>query len=278
MALKDFAPEIWSQLLNFSLKKSLVALSVTNQDYEGEITQAGDTVHITRPAAVTVGSYTVRSDITVQDPTETQLDLLIDQQDYFAIDIEDIEKVQANVSLIPPYLEEANFALADDTDQYVLGLYTAADSTNVIAKETLSAANIWAKLTEAKRLLSVNNVPHTGRFMVLSPVEIALLEASDEFQRASTLGDEVSRNGFIGKAAGFEIFESNNLVAASDGSNTVRHCVFGTRAAWTFANQIAGIFIQRRELRFSDLVKGLHVYGAKVVKPLALGDLRNTVS
>ncbi|HMB77137.1 MAG TPA: P22 phage major capsid protein family protein [Kiloniellaceae bacterium] len=262
-------------MLNFSLKKSLVAMSVTNQDYEGEITGAGDTVHITRPAAVTVGSYTVRTNITVQEPTETQLDLLIDQQDYFAIDVEDIEQVQANVALIPAYLEEANFSLADDADQYVFGLYTEADADNVVAKATLTASTIWDAIVEAKRRLSLNNVPHNGRFMVLSPYEIELLEKSDEFQRASDLGDEVARNGFMGRAAGFSIFESNNLTEAADGSDTVRHCVFGHTIATTFANQIASVERQRRELRFSDLVKGLHVYGAKVVKAKAWGDLRS---
>lgn len=278
MALNDFAPEIWSRMLNFSLKKSLVAMSVTNQDFQGEISAAGDTVHITRPAAVTTNSYTERTNISVQEPTETQLDLLIDQQDYFAIDIEDIEEVQSNVALIPAYLEEANYSLADNADSYVFGLYTAADSSNVVAKATLTASNIWDKITEAKRRLSINNVPHTGRFMVLSPYEIELLENSSEFQRASTLGDEVARNGFMGRAAGFDVFESNNLTEASDGSNTVRHCVFGHRIATTFANQIASVEQQRRELRFSDLVKGLHVYGAKVVKSKAWGDFRAIVS
>lgn len=278
MALTDFAPEIWSQLLNFSLKKSLVSMNITNQDYEGEITNAGDTVHITRPSAVTVNSYSLRSNITVQEPAETQLDLAIDQQDYFAIDVEDIEQVQSNVALIPAYLEEANYSLADDADQYVFGLYTAADASNVVTKTTLAANTIWDKITEAKRRLSLNNVPHQGRWMVLSPYEIELLEQSTEFQRASELGDDVARNGFAGRAAGFDIFESNNLTEASDGSNVVRHCVFGHRIACTFANQVAKVEMQRRELRFSDLVKGLHVYGAKVIKPKAWGDLRAIVS
>jgi len=275
MALKDFAPEFWSPLLNYSLKKSLVAMSITNQDYEGEIQNAGDTVNITRPSAVTVNSYSVRTNITVQDPAETQLTLAIDQQDYFSFDVEDIEQVQSNVALAPAYLEEANYALADNADQYVFGLYTSADSSNVITKSTLAANTIWDKLTEAKRKLSLNNVPKSGRYIVLSPYEIELLEQSAEFQRASNLGDEVAMNGFMGRAAGFNVFESNNLTEAADGSDTVRHCVFGHSIAITFANQVARMESQRRELRFSDLVKGLHVYGAKVIKPKALGDLRS---
>lgn len=285
MALTDFAPEIWSTLLNFSLKETLVAMMITNQDYEGEIQAAGDTVRITRPSAVTVGSYTTRNDITVQEPGETQLTLAIDQQDYFAIDIEDIEKAQSNIELAPAYLEEANFELADQADEYVLGLYTEADSSNVITKATLTTGNIMTKLREAKKLLSLNNVPKRGRFCVLSPAEVELLEGSSSFTPASELGDIVAQNGLsddgdglVGRAAGFNIFESNNLTSASDGSNTVRHCPFGHSIAITFANQIASLEAMRRELRFSDLIKGLHVYGAKVIKPKALGDLRAIVS
>lgn len=265
-------------MLNFALRKSLVAMNITNQDYEGAIENAGDTVHITRPSAVTVNSYSLRTNITVQEPTETQLSLVIDQQDYFSFDVEDIEQVQANVALIPAYLEEANYGLADAADQYVFGLYTESDASNVIVKAALTASTVWAALTAAKKNLSLNNVPKSGRFVVLSPHEIELLEQSDEFQRASDLGDSVSRNGFMGRAAGFDVFESNNLTEANDGTDDVRHCVYGHRIATTFANQVAKMESQRRELRFSDLVKGLHVYGAKVIKPKALGDLRVIVA
>lgn len=278
MSLDNFIPELWARELNFSLKKSLVGLQLVNQDYEGEIANAGDTVHITRPAAISVGTYTPGSDITVETPTSSQLNLTIDQIKYFAFDVEDVKRVQANVDLMRPYLEEANYALQDTVDQHIFGKYTDADSSNVITKATLTSSNIWAKLVEAKKLLSKNNVPQQGRWIVLSPDEIALLEESTEFQRASSLGDDTARNGFRGRAAGFDVFESNNVTAASDGTDNVRHCVFGHRMAITFAMQFSRMESMRREKRFADLVKGLLLYGSKTVKTKAIGDLRAIVA
>lgn len=270
----NFIPELWSAELNFQLYKSLIASGIVNRDYEGQIRAAGDTVHINRPSGVTVGDYVPGTDITVEKPGSTQLDLVIDQQKYFAFEVDDIERVQANVALIPAYTQEASYALADTLDQYVLGLYTDAHADNVIAAEALTASNIYAKLTQAKANLSKKNVPMQGRWIVLSPDEVALIEASDEFQRASDLGDEVSRNGFMGRAAGFDVYESNNVVEAAN----VRHLPYGTRAAITMAEQIVETEALRRELQFSDMVRGLHVYGAKVIKPEALGDLRNNIA
>lgn len=274
MALTNFVPEIWARELNYSLKKSLVGISLVNQDYEGEIRQQGDTVHITRPSAINTGSYTADNDITVQTPESTQLDLAIDQADYFAFQVDDVRKVQANVDLMRPYLEEANYALSDGVDEYILSLYTGADASNVIAASSVSSSTIYGKLVEAKKLLSVNNVPKSGRWITLSPEEIALLEESTQFISASALGDEVKRNGFVGRAAGFDVYESNNLTEAASGSDTVRHCPFGHNIAITFAMQFSNVESQRMEKRFADLVKGLILYGAKVIKPKALGDLR----
>ena len=274
MALTDFAPEIWSTVLNYQLYKNMVGLSVVNRDYEGEIARSGDTVHITRPGAVTVNDWAANTDLTIESPTETQLDLVIDQQKYFAFTIENIEQVQSNVELIPPYTQEAAYALADTADQFIFGKYTDADASNQGTAVAFTSSNIWAQLTAAKRNLSENNVPKTGRFMVLSPEEIELLEQATEFQRASDMGDEVSRNGFMGRAAGFDIFESNNLTEAAN----VRYCVYGHRIAWTFADQILNTEAVPMERRFADLVKGLHVYGMKTIKPKALGYIANDIT
>lgn len=274
MSVENFKPEIWSQELNFRLRKSLVGMQLTNQDYEGEIAEEGDTVHITRPSAVSVGDYATGSDISIEQVQSSQKKLEITEQKYFAFEIDDVDAVQSNTDLLDPYTEEANYKMADTVDQYIFGLYTGADSSNVVSKFTASASNIYGKLVEAKKLLSKNSVPKDGRWIVLDPDEVALLEQSSEFTAASDLGDEVKMNGIAGRIAGFNVFESNNLTTANDGTDDVRHCPFGHSMAITFAMQFAQIEAQRREKRFADLVKGLNLYGSKVIKPKALGDLR----
>lgn len=272
MSVDNFKPSIWSRELLFSLKKDLVGMNLVNQNYQGEITEEGDTVKIISPDSISVGTYD-GTDISFETPTSTSQDLPIDQQKYIAFTVDDVDEVQANVSLMDSYMEEANFAVGNDTDTFIFGLYTGADASNVVAESDITASNIYNKITEAKKLLSLNNVPGTGRWLVLSPKEIELLEQSDDFTSASDLGDQTKRTGFAGRIAGFEVFESNNVVETTD----VRHCPFGHRMAITFANQIINMEAGRHEAKFADFVKGLHVYGGKVVRSKALGDLRQDV-
>lgn len=273
MSVENFKPEIWSRELLFSLKKDLVGMDLVNTNYQGDITQEGDIVKIISPSAITTGTYT-GADISFETVTSSTQDLNIDQADYIAFTIDDVDQAQANVNLMTAYMEEANFAIADDADSFIFGLYTGADSSNVISSSAITSSNIYDKIAEAKKLLSLNNVPGTGRWIVLSPREIELLEKSDDFTSASDLGDQTKRTGFAGRIAGFEVFESNNVVET--GGN-VRHLPFGHRMAITFANQIVSMEAGRHEKKFADFVKGLHVYGGKVVRATALGDLRQDV-
>lgn len=273
MSVDNFKPTIWSRELLYSLKKNLVARQIANTNYQGEITSEGDTVKIQTPDAINVGDYD-GSDISFQGLTSATQSLEIDRAKYFAFLVDDVDQAQSNVPLMQSYMEEASFALADELDTHLFGLYTDADSSNVIAKEELTASNIYGKLVEAKQLLSENNVPQTGRWSVLSPEEIALLEQSSEFTSASNLGDSVKQTGIVGRIAGFNVFESNNVQEANDNTDDVRHLPFGHSIAWTLAEQIVSTEAGRREAGFSDFVKGLHVYGTKVVRPKALGDLR----
>jgi len=273
MSVDNFKPTIWSRELLFSLKKNLVARQIANTNYQGEITNEGDTVKIQTPDAINVGDYD-GSDITFQGLTSATQSLLIDRAKFFAFLVDDVDQAQSNVPLMQAYMEEASFALADELDTHMFSLYTDADASNVIAKEALTASNIYGKMVEAKELLSLNNVPQTGRWAVLSPAEVSLLEQSSEFTSASNLGDDVKQTGIVGRIAGFQVFESNNVAEANDGTDDVRHLPFGHSIAWTLAEQIVSTEAGRREAGFSDFVKGLHVYGTKVVRPKALGDIR----
>lgn len=277
MSVDNFKPTIWSRELLYSLKSNLVARQIANTNYQGEIANFGDTVKIQSPDAITVGDYT-GADISFQGLTSATQSLAIDRAKYFAFLVDDVDQAQANVNLMQSYMVEASYALADELDTHLFGLYTGADASNVIAKETLTASNIYDKISEAKELLSLNDVPQLGRWIVLSPKEIRLLENSSEFTAASDLGDVVKQTGIVGRIAGFQVYESNNLTAVTDGTNVVRHCTFGHSIAWTLAEQIVSTEAGRREAGFSDFVKGLHVYGTKVVRPTALGDLRAIVS
>ena len=273
MAVSNFKPSIWSRELLYSLKKSLVGNSIVNRNYQGEIANEGDTVRIQTPNSINVGNYT-GADIDFQGLTSATQSLAIDIAKYFAFLVDDVDQAQANVALMQAYMQESSFSLADEADKAILNKFVDADSDNVIGPDALTNSTIYQKCVDAKKNLSLKNVPSMGRWVVFSPEEIALIEKSSEFLAASDLGDSTKRTGFVGRIAGLEVFESNNV----NQTGNVRNNLYGYTGAITFADQIVSTEAGRREKGFSDFVKGLHVYGIKTVRPTGLGTIRNTLS
>ena len=273
MSVDNFKPTIWSRELLFSLKKALVGDSLVNRNYQGEITQEGDKVNIQTPDSISVGDYT-GADINFETLTSGTQTLNIDIAKFFAFLVDDVDQAQANVPLMQSYMQEASFSLADTADTTIMERFVDAQADNQVDAEALTASNIYAKTIEAKKRLGLKNVPSIGRWIVFSPEEIALLENSDEFTAASDLGDSIKRTGFVGRIAGLEVFESNNLAQVAN----VRNCIFGYTGAITFADQVIKTEAGRTEKKFSDFVKGLHVYGIKTIRPTGLGNIKNLLA
>jgi hypothetical protein len=269
MSVNNFKPTIWSRELLFSLKKQLMGLNLVNRNYQGDITREGDTVKITTPSGITIADYT-GADLTFQTIASTQQTLTIDQAKAFAFTVDDVDQAQANVALMQAFMVEAAFSLANVADQFVMSSYTEAAAANVIDTGGFTKSNAYEQLTEASKLLNEANVPNQGRYVVVDPAGVKALSNDAAFQRASDLGDVISREGFMGRAAGFDVWMSNNIpVDASD----VKHYLFGHPIAITFADQILKTEAGRHEAKFGDFVKGLHVYGKKVTRPTALGTI-----
>lgn len=267
MSLDNFVPEIWSGELEIAFRKAHVFAPLVNRRYEGAIRDSGDTVKITTPAAITVGPYS--GTVVYQAPTSTQQSLVIDQDFYWAFDMDDLAKVQANVDLVQPFMQEAGFALADTVDSNIANLYTAAGLADVDV--TLSSGDMYTTMVVAGQRLDEANVPRTGRWAVISPAGYAKLLQTTEFIHATAAGDSVVASGEVGRVAGFSIYVSNNLVLS-----TTRRYMYGTNAAITFALQHQMVEPVRRDASFKDGVRGRHVWGRKVVRPNALGVIKAT--
>jgi len=267
MAIDNFIPELWSTQLLVAFRKAHVFDSLVNRNYEGEIKDGGDTVRITTPAAITVGDYS--GTVTYQTPTSAQQSLLIDQDKYWAFELDDAAQAQANVSLMQAYMQEAAYALAQNVDANLGALYaqTGLSDTTV----TISSGNMYTTLVTAGRKLDEANVPRIGRWAVVSPVGYAKMLETSNFIHATVSGDSVSRTGEVGMMAGFTIYTSNNLTTAT----TVKY-MYGTNAAITFAAQVVKTEALRRDTSFKDGVRGRLVFGRKVVRPSALGVISAT--
>lgn len=278
MAVDSFIPEVWNAELLVALPTEYVFAQggVVNRDYEGDIAQYGDTVHIGTLAAPTIANYVKNT--TVIDPqtlATTDQTLVIDQSKYFSFEVDDIDARQARDGgqLLSKAALLSARGLAAATDTFVSGLMTAGAGT-VLSAQAVNTADAAFLLVRRLRLaLDKQNVPAQGRFLIVSPEFYAVILGDARFIDASKYGsNDGIRNGEVGQAVGFSVIVSNTIPAgtAATAPAVSNFVVAGHSMATTFAEQISKTEAYRPQNSFSDAVKGLHLYGAKVVRPEAL--------
>lgn len=271
MSVDNFIPEIWAARLLASLKKSQVfaQANVVNRDYEGDISQKGDTVRIGGIGAITVKPFTKNTDIDAPEVlSDDMTSLLIDQADYFNFLVDDVDRRQAAVNLLDGAMTEAAYSMSDAGDQFLAGIM-ASDGTPFVPDETdLSQAGAaYEALVDGGTALSEANVVKASRFVVVPPWYFGLLLKDDRFVKFEAgAADRILFNAQIGQAAGFAVLESNNVPGTSSSSTIIA----GHPSATSYAEQISKTEAFRPERRFADAVKGLHLYGGKVIRPTAL--------
>lgn len=272
MSINNFKPQIWSARLLVAWRKSLVygGPMVVNRDYEGDIAEAGDVVKITSISDPTISDYVPNSTvITPEELTDAQRNLVIDQSKYWAFKVDDVDKRQAKGNVMPEAMSRAAYRLRDVADQYIAGLYTGVAAGNNLGTISVVAATPTDAyddvLIPLKVTLDDGDVPTEGRYCVVPPWFTGRLLRDDRFIRADASGTtDALRNGFVGRAAGMNIVQSNNTPNPTGDDNVIQA---GVNAAISFAEQINKTEAYRPESSFSDAVKGLALYGAKLVRP-----------
>jgi phosphoribosylformylglycinamidine (FGAM) synthase PurS component len=282
VSIRNFVPEVWSANVDVALRAALIYAgpAVVNTEYEGTIRNQGDTVKVTSVGRPTIKDY-------VPGPGGTQIQpepinagqrvFQVDQAKYFALEVDDVDRAQAMGDLMPVALNEAGYAAADVVDRYVASLHTQIPSGNSIGSVTVDLTSPTGGLeAEARRvydemvvptgvLLDEMNVPEMGRYMILPPWLFGCLRRDPRFIEAHKSANAAAlRTGEVGNAAGFTFYKSNNVPQPTPGSYVLQA---GTNRAITFANAITEIEAYRPESSFSDAVKSLMVYGAKVFRP-----------
>lgn len=283
MAVTTFIPELWNAKILRKFDASLVygQPSVANRDYEGEIQNQGDTVHIASISDPGVRSYSASTPLTFDSLTTTDQTLEVDQADYFAFKVNDVDKVQAAGDFGGAALDRAAYKLRAAADTYAGDLLKAGAATankfgraKVVSGGTQIAGadqiTAWDLLVELGLLLDKQDAPEEGRYVVVDPGFIAAIAKDDRFMRIDAAGDgETRRNGAIYRAAGFDILKTTKVptVGGSGADKNDKVIIAGVPGAFTFASQITKTEAGRIEAGFDDFVKGLHVYGAKVTIP-----------
>jgi N4-gp56 family major capsid protein len=270
-------PQIWSARILAKLEKNLVFAQpgVVNRDYEGNIRVDGDRVHIHSFNDLTIGTYTKNSTtITYENLTDTRVTLLIDQSKYFAFKVDDIDTAQMRPELIDAAADRAAYQLAEVADSYVAGLYSGASTSspdNTIETSQFTATNVYQKFVDLSVLMDEVNLPAEGRYVVVPPWVKGLLLQNSTFVTVSK--PDAVLNGQIGQIAGLNILVSNN-VKTTGTSPVVAHMMAGHASALAYAEQIVNVEGLRLEGSFADAVRGLHLYGAKVLDGSRLFDLQ----
>lgn len=284
MAVSNFIPTLWSARVLSNLQKAQVFGGLVNRDYEGQIKIAGDTVKIGGIGAVSLSDYAKNSTsltwATLADATQS---LVINKARYFAFKIDDVDKVQTQPELMDEAMKEAAYALSDDIDAYIAGLYSDAATANKLGSDGGSAKTIgygtgetdaYKTMVNMGVLLTNKNVPTEGRWAVVPPWYAGMLRKSSTFvaNPAGVTGQSLV-NGFVARVAGFDIYESNNVTNDGQSTKTWR-VMFGTRMAISLAVQKEpAMEAIRLQDSFADGVRGLLLYGAKVVRPDSLAVL-----
>ena len=288
MSIANFVPSVWAADILRALQTLLVYANpaIINSDYEGDIASVGDSVRINMVGDVTVKDYTKGNDIdSPEDLTDAQLTLLIDQAKYFNFAVDDIDKRQAQNGLREEAAMRAAYGLRKALDSFVAAQYTDIATGNFVGSTGSAITGFsgdskkaYKQLTLLKQKLDDTDTPEDGRFVVVPTwLEGYLLNddrvisyGTPENRSAMRDGFKAGDNGLIGRAAGFDVYRST-LVPNS--SSTEYKVIAGHRSAWSKAEQILETEAYRPEKRFADALKGLHVYGAKVVRPSNLACL-----
>lgn len=280
----NFIPEIWSGKLIENFYDSTVLSAITNTDYEGEIRNYGDTVNIRTTPELTIRDYSKGMTLTVENPDKAKLQLIIDKGEYFAAVEDDVDKIQADINLMDTWSKDASERMKIKIDTRVLAAMPAGVATankgatagrisaniNLGVTATpvaITKTNVLEYLVDLGTVLDEANCPESNRWVVI-PAKMAGMIKKSDLKDASLAGDTSSilRNGRLGMIDRFNVYMSHNLSVSAGKFSLLAGHKMGT----TFASQMTNMETIRSETTFGNIVRGLQVYGYKVVKPEAL--------
>ena len=289
-----YIPTIWSGKMLIKFYTNTVLTDITNTDYEGEIKAQGDQVEIRSLPDITINTHTKGQVLDYEQPVATPVSLLIDQGKSWSFATNYVDDGQTDIkNYTEMWSDVAMRQMKIQIDSDVLGnIYTDVHSSNSGntagaisgdialgvsggAAVTLTKSDVLEKIVDCGQVLTEQDVPEEGRWMVIPAWMCSLILKSD-LKDASLAGDGTSimRNGRLGMIDTFTLYKSNQLATGTDNAAaTCTFILFGTNHATTFATQITENENLKNPMSFGTLFRGLQVYGFKVIKPEALGVL-----
>ena len=280
MTVANFIPKLWDSTLHTAFRRRSLAAGLTNTEYEG-ILARGNTVQITNLVDVAIKDYKANGRTTTPDPVETtKQDLVIDQEKNYDFLIDDIDAKQAAGSL-NGYAESAVYGLAQDADKFLFAKAIAgADANHIIDPADLAFAaddpkGAYNIVKRARALFNKADVPLEQRWLIMnSDFEAPFLDYDSKFTKAGEIGgNEGVRQAYIGDILGFKTLVTDNLPGTATDQP---QALFVHTPVWHYVSQFTKSEAMRANDTFADRVRGLHVYGGKVVEPLGVAQYTGT--
>lgn len=257
MAITQFIPEIWNASMLENFHERSLAAGIANRQYEGDATK-GNTVHITGAVDIEVEDYAAAGRTTSASAvSDTTQELVIDQEKSFDFYIDDIDRAQAAGSL-DAYTRSAGQGLATDADKFLWN--TAATAANAVDTSATDVHNI---IRDMRKALNKLFVPHESRYLVVNAeFEALLLDVDAKLTSVDTSGSPAGlRNATLGQYLGFQILTTENVPV------TEAPFALGLYSpALAFVSQLEKTEAMRAQDKFADRLRGLHVYGGKVIE------------
>ena len=265
MAITNFIPTVWSEHLYRALDKKYVAVKNCNRDFEGEIKGKGSSVKICGVGNITITDYTKNTDLSAPETLSDSAEILtIDRAKCFNFQIDDIDRAQATPKLMEEAMRKAADGLACEADKYIYSLLYKNNPN--IKDDAVTAESILDHFITARTALAEQNVTDSSDIVFEVHPKVAALLLKAKLTLGTDNGEALD-HGSIGTVLGSPVYVSNNIKIDSNG---LYHCCARTKRAIAFAEQLSEIDAYRPEKRFADAVKGLHLYGAKVIYPKEL--------
>ena len=272
MSVKHFIQTIWSKKIQDDLEEKCKLVQDCTREYEGDC-QYAQTVKILAVGEPTIGDY-IGQDINIEEMTDSSQDLVIDVQKYFAFEVKDVDKAQSVPGLPEKYQQKSMRKLALAREKFIGALVAGKaqaskdavegndtykpGATNVITAAGKTKGNIKTALDDAIVMLRENNFDDAG-IIEIDPRTYKTFK--DELIEMKTANDELIRRGVVGEYDSYEVKSTNNVYR--DGSHV--YCIVRSNKAIAFAGQINEVEAGRMEKRFSDYIRGLDTYGAKII-------------
>lgn len=283
----NIIPYVWARKLLERFYDASVLPYISQTDYEGEIRDKGSKVYINQVPDIEIRDYSMGDSLILQRPEQEKIELDIDQGKYWSFIMDDVADAQAMTNMMGPWSENASERMKITVDTDVLAyLFDQADADNQGATAgrisqnidlgttgaaiAVSSTNVISHIVDHGQALDEQNIPESGRKLVIPAWMAARLKKSD-LKDASITGDgtSVMRNGRLGMIDRYELYVSNLLPRATDGGNICTYIYSIHPKALTFASQLVKTETLRAESTFGNIMRGLKVYGRKVVLPEA---------